>query len=167
MAKDHLIGKERLQMGQKLVSLNNRYTLVVQNDGNVVLYDTHPKNVAIWSTGTKCKSGKHFLCMQSDQNIVLYNDSVALWNSKTRNTNVKNIVLVLQNDGNLVGFGDDKQFWASHTSENHRIEKQLKEQKETTHRVFQQQAKQMRRMQLQLEHQQALARFNLHTLHRR
>ena len=118
MFSDHLKAKERLYAGHKLTSLNGRYTLAVQYDGNVVIYATE-SNKPVWSTKTAGRAlGEHiYLCMQSDQNIVLYVEDEPIWASKTRKTNVKNIVLSLQNDGNLVGFGDTKQFWASETSE--------------------------------------------------
>ena len=185
------MGKQRLYAGNKLTSLNGRYELAVQHDGNVVIYDTNDSNKkAIWSTQTGGRTpAKYWLCMQSDQNIVLYKHDQplpqnALWSSKTRNTNVKNIVLSLQNDGNLVGFGDNKQFWASQTSEMQRmekklqvqksemgrLEKQLQAQKQTMQQTAERDAKMMRKMYQQMDHQNALASsalFAQHSMHHR
>src|SRR6056297_2900757 len=172
MPSDRLVARQRLYAGNKLTSLNGRYEVAVQHDGNVVIYDTNDTNKkAIWSTHTGGRTpANYWLCMQSDQNIVLYKEGEpspqnALWSSKTRNTNVKNIVLSLQNDGNLVGFGDGKQFWASQTSEMQRMEKQLQAQKKTMLKTAERDAKMMRKMYQQMDHQNALARFALHDQH--
>ena len=191
MSTDRLVGKQRLYVGDKLTSLNGRYVLVVQRDGNVVIYDTDDSNKkAIWSTKTGGRTpAEYWLCTQSDQNIVLYKDGQpspqnAMWSSKSSKTNVKNIVLSLQNDGNLVGFGDGKQFWASQTSEMQRmekklqaqksemdrLEKQLQAQKQTMQKTAERDANMMRKMYQQTDHHRALASsalFAQHCMHHR
>jgi hypothetical protein len=57
--------------------------LVMQGDGNLVLYD---ENRAIWNTGTwgqNCGANQCFAVFQSDGNLVVYNGSTPLWNSGT------------------------------------------------------------------------------------
>lgn len=57
--------------------------LVMQSDGNVVLYTCNGK--AVWATNTngKCE-GPYNLKLQDDQNLVVYaKGGVALWASNT------------------------------------------------------------------------------------
>jgi hypothetical protein len=54
------------------------YTLNMQGDGNLVLYDTYHN--AKWSTGTHGKgSGPYRMVMQDDGNLVIYSGSEAIW----------------------------------------------------------------------------------------
>ncbi|WKZ16039.1 MAG: hypothetical protein QY317_01780 [Candidatus Jettenia caeni] len=69
---------QRLKIGDKLVSLNNKYTLVMQEDGNLVLYkDSISVDNAYWywDTGT-CwlPEGRRPIgaLMQDDANFVFY-----------------------------------------------------------------------------------------------
>jgi hypothetical protein len=58
---------------------NGRWRLIMQNDGNLVLYS--PGNSVCWTTGT---STGHHAVYQQDGNFVLYNASGrALWASNT------------------------------------------------------------------------------------
>jgi hypothetical protein len=50
--------------------------LVVQGDGNIVLYNG--SGAAIWATGTDPLSGA-YLSMQEDGNIVVYYNNLAVW----------------------------------------------------------------------------------------
>ena len=123
-----LTATDRLQSGQclarggvKLHSPDGRFTLWLQNDGNLVLYqDTTP----LWSTGTSATSptsGAEWLSNQNDGNLVLYNNGVvtsssqALFNTGTFGNGQS--TLILQNDGNLVLYrnSDGAATWASNT----------------------------------------------------
>jgi hypothetical protein len=123
-----LTATDRLQSGQclarggvKLHSPDGRFTLWLQNDGNLVLYqDTTP----LWSTGTSATSptsGAEWLSNQNDGNLVLYNNGVvtsssqALFNTGTSGNGQS--TLILQNDGNLVLYrnSDGAATWASNT----------------------------------------------------
>ena len=119
-----------LVKNQKYYSADNRYYLIFQEDGNLVVYKTtNTPNKAIWQTGT------HGIAMQkcvfqADCNLVLYDyKNKARWNSWTDATNkaykkkgwakylpeIKNsdvfipadtnYWMVLQNDGNMVVYG--------------------------------------------------------------
>jgi hypothetical protein len=89
---------QSLQTGQRLQSDNRRYTLTLQSDGNVVLYDHHHQ--AIWATNTPRSHPANF-AMQTDGNLVLYASSGGpIWASNTNNN--PGAFLVVQDDGNLV-----------------------------------------------------------------
>lgn len=73
------------------------YRLVMQSDGNLVLYG---RSKALWSTGTIGRDADR-LVVQSDGNLVLYSSKkVPLWSSCTAGDGPDR--LVLQSDGNLV-----------------------------------------------------------------
>jgi hypothetical protein len=109
---------QSLQTGQRLQSDNRRYTLTLQSDGNVVLYDHHHQ--AIWATNTPRTKPANF-AMQTDGNLVLYASSGGpLWASNTVNN--PGAFLVVQDDGNLVVYRagapttPDNALWASGTN---------------------------------------------------
>lgn len=101
-------------LSQALWSLDGRFRLLLQGDGNLVIYrnaDGHP----IWSTGTT--TGVR-LVNQNDGNLVLYRaDGVAVWSSKTYGKGPSS--LWMQQDGNLVLYrnSDATVTWASHSAQ--------------------------------------------------
>jgi hypothetical protein len=106
-----------LPVGESIWSLDRRYQLTMQKDGNLVLYrNTEGKVKPIWSTGTNGKAVEKCV-FQTDGNWVLYSYSNRpLWASGTNNKNATYVQL--QNDGNLVIYNFfDKAVWASGTSE--------------------------------------------------
>jgi hypothetical protein len=57
--------------------------LVMQGDGNLVLYQN---GAALWNSGTpgqNCGDNRCFAAFQGDGNFVVYNGPTALWNSGT------------------------------------------------------------------------------------
>lgn len=86
--------------------------LLLQSDGNLVLYDS--KNKALWSAGTHGRKAS-FAAFQTDGNLVVYNaDHIPLWNSRTAGNPGSR--LVLQDDGNLVIYNrDEHPLWATYT----------------------------------------------------
>lgn len=105
-----------LRPGWYLVSTNGRYKLLMQGDGNLVLYSgTRP----LWHAGTHGNSGA-YLVIQGDGNLVVYSATGRpLWNSATvRRVNF--VELRLQNDANLVLYGwtgnRAQVLWHSHTA---------------------------------------------------
>lgn len=59
------------------------FKLILQDDGNLVVYTTVNPIQAIWATNTRGKGGVQ-LCMQFDGNLVLYTaDKVAIWSTST------------------------------------------------------------------------------------
>jgi hypothetical protein len=80
-----------------LPSCDSRFTLVMQSDGNLVLYQG---STALWASNT-VNSGATRASMQGDGNFVLYTASgTPVWASNTANNPGASVTL--QNDGNLV-----------------------------------------------------------------
>ncbi|MCA1696594.1 MAG: LysM peptidoglycan-binding domain-containing protein [Actinobacteria bacterium] len=111
---------ESLGIDQKLTSSNGKYTLIMQGDGNLVLYTE--SNASVWATRTQ-GSGAVRASLQDDGNLVLYTKeerrfrkdvAVAVWASETSGENVR---LILQDDRNLVIYtSDGRALWASGTA---------------------------------------------------
>jgi hypothetical protein len=100
-----------LNSGQTLVSADGRYRLVMQGDGNLVIYSI---NRALWSTNTAGHPGARTI-MQGDGNLVVYDTAnKPLWFSGTAGSGQSN--LLMQTDGNLVIYNSSKATWASHTN---------------------------------------------------
>jgi len=88
----------QLYPGQSINTADRRFKLVLQADGNLVLYS--PTKV-LWATGTDSKQVS-LLGMQGDGNLVLYDQSYrSLWSSQTAGYGPL-LRLVVQQDGNLV-----------------------------------------------------------------
>lgn len=86
-----------LYPGQKIETADRGFKLILQTDGNLVLYSP---TRALWATGTDGKQVA-FLAMQGDGNLVLYDSSYRpLWSSRTAGYGP--LRLVTQGDGNLV-----------------------------------------------------------------
>ena len=72
---NQLTAGSRLNSGEQLVSSNGWYRLVVQGDGNLVIYDK--AGTAVWDHGQGVRSpqggGNYHLVMQVDGNLVMYN----------------------------------------------------------------------------------------------
>ncbi len=97
-----LYTNQSLLINQSLVSTNGLYELIMQSDGNLVLYKYTGVGgwAAYWSTGTG-GDGSSFLAMQPDGNLVVYKYSGGVtWNSGTYGYGAA--WLNMQNDGNLV-----------------------------------------------------------------
>jgi hypothetical protein len=101
---------EGLGPGQETVSCDGRFRLVMQTDGNLVLYE-HGHG-ALWATGTH---EGYVAIMQHDGNFVVYDkESRARWASDT-DKHVDSF-LALQDDGNLVVYeANAHALWASNT----------------------------------------------------
>jgi hypothetical protein len=84
LVTDVLYPGQSLYQGDYLVSANGDYTLFMQHDGNLVLYDYY--GTPIWATNTCCNSAINRVTMQSDGNLVLYDVSNNYhWASWTQN----------------------------------------------------------------------------------
>jgi Bacterial pre-peptidase C-terminal domain len=89
---------ERLRVSEELKSTNGKYTLRMQDDGNLVAYDSQGKG--LWSSDT-VGSGAIECIMQDDGNLFLKDrNGRTVWTSHTDGYN--NAKLVIQDDGNLV-----------------------------------------------------------------
>lgn len=87
---------QQLQRGDMLLSPNGAYRLIMQSDGNLVIYSP---NRALWGSGTSGTGGNHVV-MQSDGNLVIYAGSQPLWGTSTNGRGTS--TLRMQSDGNLV-----------------------------------------------------------------
>ncbi|WP_208123333.1 hypothetical protein, partial [Facilibium subflavum] len=90
----------------------DRLKLVMQHDGNLVLYDLLQN--ALWSSHTKDSTAIKAIVQHNG--LVLYDASLkAIWSSGTTSPDKANI-LKLQKDRNLVLYSDDsKSVWSTHT----------------------------------------------------
>ncbi len=110
---DRLNGGDRLNAGQTIFSANHKIKLVMQNDGNLVLYTTHDDH-PIWASATNSIEPRYAV-MQEDGNFVVYNPArKAVWSSNTYK--YRGAFLVLQNDGNMVIYQASKAVWSSGTA---------------------------------------------------
>lgn len=93
-----LYANQTLELGDRLLSYDERFQLIMQGDGNLVLYAN--SGAAIWSSGTAGK-GAVRLIMQYDGNLVLYRANwTPVWTSNTSGRGPS--MLIPQTDGNLV-----------------------------------------------------------------
>lgn len=96
-AEKIVLGNTVIGVGQKIYSENGRYFIVVQEDGNFVMYRN---DMAVRFATYKYGSG-NFAWMQNDGNFVHYTSTTQpLWHTHTFNN--PGAFLAVQNDGNLV-----------------------------------------------------------------
>ncbi|WP_155632096.1 protease pro-enzyme activation domain-containing protein [Burkholderia vietnamiensis] len=89
-----------LKPGQIVYSASKSHELVMQYDGNLVLYNT-TNGAAVWNSRTHGNAGAYAV-FQTDGNFVVYGASGnALWYSATGGTSYGQS-LVVQDDGNMV-----------------------------------------------------------------
>jgi hypothetical protein len=116
---DRLQAGQQLNINDQLVSPNGRYILLMQPDGNLVLYhDSIAVSTAYWSTDTWRLPAiwrPSYALMQSDGHFVLYDASrTPRWASGTWGPDFIAPYIVLQDDGNLVIYHNGLQpVWAS------------------------------------------------------
>lgn len=103
---------QTMHSNQYLVSGNVQYALMMQADGNLVLYS---RGHAIWANNMYGNPGA-YLTLQSDGNIVEYTSGGApLWGTGTNGQSLG--YLILQDDGNLVAYSpSNAPLWGSGTS---------------------------------------------------
>jgi hypothetical protein len=107
-----LLPGEGLLPGSGITSLDGRFSLILQTDGNLVL--NAPRVGPIWSSNTSNHPDVFDLIMQTDGNLVIYNnDSQPFFSSNTEG--VANATLVVQNDGNVVIYSGDQAQWSTNT----------------------------------------------------
>jgi ricin-type beta-trefoil lectin protein len=131
---DTMAPGEKMYKGQSRVSNNNRYELVLQTDGNLVLYSkvTDPppalpveRAVALWASNTNGRAVSHVV-MQSGGNLVIYPPAIpcpprqrcdpfalprAIWASNSNGRPRSN--LIVQDDGNVVIYQQTTPIWAT------------------------------------------------------
>lgn len=107
----YMYGEQGLYPGDSLYSCDGRFHLVLQNDGNLVLYKG---STALWSSGTAGQSSAVAI-MQQDGNFVIYDSAgVPIWSSGTANN--PGAYLAVQNDGNMVIYDSaNRPLWSTNT----------------------------------------------------
>jgi hypothetical protein len=111
--------------GEKMTSMNGKYELTFQPNGNLVLrmltmglpdFEGNPQiqEKIIWSSKTANKANS--CTLQQDGNLVLYdNAKKAVW---ATNTNGRGAYITIQDDGNVVIYDKAKKaVWATNTNE--------------------------------------------------
>jgi len=106
--------EQRLYVGDQMLSANQQFSLRLQTDGNLVLYEEGGR--VIWATNTSGKQAG-YLVLQIDGNLVLYAENgAALWASESAGPAGDNYYFQLNDDGNLVIYNDRIPVWSSNTS---------------------------------------------------
>ncbi len=97
-----------LLQGQSINSDDGRFLLTLQEDGNVVLYDTSNWGV-VWQTNTPRTQGAIFM-LGPDGNLALYDPQFhPLWATNTAGH--PNAQLSVQSDSNLVLYDGNTPIW--------------------------------------------------------
>lgn len=99
-----------LGQNQGVTSCDGRFTLMMQGDGNLVLYQSGVG--AIWSSRTN-GTGADTAVMQTDGNFVLYRQGTAVWHTYTYGR--PGAWLAVQSDGNVVVYQGSTPRWSSGT----------------------------------------------------
>jgi hypothetical protein len=98
-----------LQAGESLTSADQRYEMLFQRDGNLVVYASRGR--VVWASNTHAPGGQ--FVAQSDGNLVIYSASgVPVWASGSVSPAS---TLLMQDDGNLVDYSllTGKAVWAT------------------------------------------------------
>ena len=113
---DRLQANQRLNVNDQLMPPNGRTRLIMQADGNLVLY-RNDTGSALWASNTYGKP-VNVAIMQSDGNFVCYAPGpIAYWASGTWGQ--PGAYVDLQDDGNLVVYSSNNNpLWASNTVQN-------------------------------------------------
>ena len=97
---------QTLMPGERIESPNKRFRLVMQGDGNLVLY--RDGRHAIWASDTSGAAGSRAV-MQSDGNLVVVNGAMPRWSARTQGFD--GAALAVQDDGNLVVYHAGRAIW--------------------------------------------------------
>jgi len=110
-ATNQLTAGQALIVGASLHSASGRYSLVMQEDGNLALYG---QSGNLWHTATNGNPSAHAV-LQGDGNFVIYGPvGQVYWHAATNGH--PGAVLVLQDDGNLVIYQGSTAIWNSGTA---------------------------------------------------
>jgi hypothetical protein len=109
-ASDTLGVGAQLTPGQSIVSSDGRFTMIMQTDGNLVIY---LEGTPLWASNTAGKPARNVI-MQGDGNLVIYApDGTPTWSSNTFGHS--GATLIMQNDGNAVIYQAGTPLWSSQT----------------------------------------------------
>ena len=106
-----LTGGEALGQNEHVTSCDGRFELVMQGDGNLVLYEGAS---ALWNTGTEGRGGVR-AAMQDDGNFVVYDAANhPVW-ADMASFGHPGAHLAVQDDGNVVVYEGAQALWATNT----------------------------------------------------
>ena len=109
---DRLLAGQRLAPAQSLTSDNGIYELIMQEDGNMVVYGN---GSPVWSSGTTSSFRGSDAVMQRDGNFVVYAQGRPNWHSQSSDRS--GALLIMQDDGNAVIYRPNgTPVWASKAS---------------------------------------------------
>ncbi|XP_026783408.1 B-type lectin plumieribetin-like [Pangasianodon hypophthalmus] len=109
MSRNFLSMNEELHKGDLLLSNNQEYKAIFQEDGNFVVYGWRP----LWASDTYGNTSAQRLIMQDDCNLVMYTPDKPVWATNTSCSGVKRCRLTLGNNGILVVENDGIVVWKS------------------------------------------------------
>ncbi len=114
--KDCLKVNEMIETNGTITSQNGKYRLVLQDDGNFVLYA--PESRTLWASETKHFNKAVNGLLQDNGNLRLLDDSHReIWSSRTGGKGNARSVLVVQDDGDVVIKSDGRVIWNTNTTQ--------------------------------------------------
>ncbi|XP_008288531.1 mannose-specific lectin-like [Stegastes partitus] len=112
MSRNYLSANSELRQGDFLLSNNEKWKAVFQDDGNFVIYGPSP----VWASGTDGAEAVR-LCMQDDCNLVMYDTSnQVIWDTGSSTAPCITCRLQLTDDGTLVIYREAEVVWTSEFS---------------------------------------------------
>lgn len=110
LMQDTLAQNEKLRVSEELRSTNGKYTLRMQDDGNLVVYDDRGKG--LWSSDT-VGSGAVECVLQGDGNLLLKDrNGRVVWATNT--DGYPNARLIMEDDGHVVLYKEGGvAFWSN------------------------------------------------------
>lgn len=103
---DKLVSGQTLPNNFYLQSNNGKYRLVMQTDGNLVMYNG---GTVLWRSNTAGAGSGATVTMQGDGNLVVHAGGTPRWSSKTNGKT--GAYLVVQDDSNLVIYVGGRAVW--------------------------------------------------------
>ncbi|XP_041951785.1 LOW QUALITY PROTEIN: mannose-specific lectin-like [Alosa alosa] len=112
MSRNFLSTNDELRKGDFLISNNQQYKAIFQEDGNFVIYGWRP----IWSSKTDGNQEAHRLVMQQDCNFVMYTKGdKPCWSTSSYNACEDcRCRVFLRDDGVLEVDRNGEKKWTSH-----------------------------------------------------
>nr|ADV35591.1 lily-type lectin-1 [Oplegnathus fasciatus] len=109
MSKNYLSRNDELRKGDYLISNNGQWKAIFQDDANFVIYGWKP----VWASDTWGSDAVR-LCMQTDSNLVMYNQcDTPRWATDSNRSECNMCRLQLTDDGKLVVYRKSEELWSS------------------------------------------------------
>jgi len=118
MLTDRLLSECKLKQKKYIVSRNKEYYLTMQEDGNLVIYNSREfvASNAVWASGTNGQGEAPFTFrVQDDGNAVVYDkENNPTWATGTHGQGQGPYCVVVSNEGKLCVYDtNDEQLWSS------------------------------------------------------